>query len=480
MKTGFLKFKNRIRGGTVAKALVFGLSLGILAWSLLWLWDKQGMKQPDFLLYASIGGGVALFGFSFLLVILFPTEKRLAKRLDNSLHLHERVQTMVAFRSDEGEMAKLQREDTERILAETPLRAARKRALWVHLIAPLVAAALLITAVAMPTKMPEPPPPPVDPDFQLSAWQEQALKDLIETVKRSEMQAAPKGNTVAELESLLTQLRSAGKVSTMKNAVIQSIQNIKRSVNDYNTYDLVAEALQGSSNDTLKQLGQSIGALNALQVSSTLAFARDALLSGEESVTRVLAFSDACAAAFSSQTLASDNAFSLAFAAFAVAVRSGDAELSEISQDALREKLTKDINTFDAALVLALLSEYTNEKVADETVLRLMGIFGIAEAELPADARPKKNVTGEDGDYKPDEEDQVINSGGLGSGEQIFGSDDTIYDPERGEYVSYGDVIHSYYAKITEQIVDGNIPADIEQLLSDYFAALYDGSENKQ
>jgi len=114
-----------------------------------------------------------------------------------------------------------------------------------------------------------------------------------------------------------------------------------------------------------------------LQVSATLTSARDALLAGEGSAARILELSDACATALSSATLASDNAFGLAFAAFAEAVRSGEAELSELSAEALREKLTEDIKAFDAALALALLAEYTNEKVADDTVLRLMGIFGM-------------------------------------------------------------------------------------------------------
>ena len=62
----------------------------------------------------------------------------------------------------------------------------------------------------------------------------------------------------------------------------------------------------------------------------------------------------------------------------------------------------------------------------------------------------------------------------------IFGSDDTIYDPDREAYVTYGEVIGDYYARISELLVDGNLPAELQNALSDYFAILFNGSENKE
>ena len=62
----------------------------------------------------------------------------------------------------------------------------------------------------------------------------------------------------------------------------------------------------------------------------------------------------------------------------------------------------------------------------------------------------------------------------------IFGSNDTIYDPDRDAYVTYGEVIGGYYAKISELLVDGNLPPELEEALGDYFAILFNGSENKE
>ena len=37
-----------------------------------------------------------------------------------------------------------------------------------------------------------------------------------------------------------------------------------------------------------------------------------------------------------------------------------------------------------------------------------------------------------------------------------------------------------YYAKITEMLIDGASPEEIEEALSDYYAILYDGRKNEE
>ena len=59
------------------------------------------------------------------------------------------------------------------------------------------------------------------------------------------------------------------------------------------------------------------------------------------------------------------------------------------------------------------------------------------------------------------------------------GSYERYYDPETGRYVSYGEVINHYFAKITEMLADGSSPEEIEKALSAYYTALYDGSKKE-
>ena len=45
---------------------------------------------------------------------------------------------------------------------------------------------------------------------------------------------------------------------------------------------------------------------------------------------------------------------------------------------------------------------------------------------------------------------------------------------------AYGEVLKDYYARITELLVDGNLPPELEDALNDYFAILFNGSANKE
>ena len=69
--------------------------------------------------------------------------------------------------------------------------------------------------------------------------------------------------------------------------------------------------------------------------------------------------------------------------------------------------------------------------------------------------------------------------GGLGSGDAIYGSDDLIYDPDTNSYVTYGEVLNKYYAKIAELLLDGTLTEEEIEAVNEYFATLYDGSKKQ-
>ena len=128
----------------------------------------------------------------------------------------------------------------------------------------------------------------------------------------------------------------------------------------------------------------------------------------------------------------------------------------------------------------ALFIQATNEEVEDDTIYTLLSIFGMKASEVPENIfNNPDDPRGED-DYEEEDDLDHINSGGLGSGEMIFGSNDTIYDPDREAYVTYGEVLKDYYARITDLLVDGKLTPELEDALNDYFAILFNGSENRE
>ncbi len=469
----FRRFKRKIRVGAILRAVLFGLSLGVMTVAGLWLWAKLTMAEADFVRFAVIAAVPAVVGMGIWLILLWPTDRRLARRLDRSLSLGEKVQTMVAFRDDTGDMAALQRMDTERILSETPKRRVKGTATWLFIGLPILAVLCMVGTVLVPAKEPEAPPPVVDNNFYLSPWQEQALLDLIEEVRTSEMQEEPREGVVKQLESLLIQLKSIKKETSMKEAVVATIVKMDEIVENYNSCDLLAKALGQSLTEEVRTLGAAIGSLKALLIGDRMNLLSEALLAdgGRELAVEMGA---ALAVALESCSVTPTHETYAALSAWAEA-------LSAVTADTTDDAIGDIVAEADEAINAAVFLEATNAGVCEDAIYRLLTIFGLKTEDLPADmlTDPDDPSVGGSTD-KDDDEDDKVHAGGLGTGEMIYGSNDMIYDPETGKYVPYGEVLKHYYDRITEQLVDGNLSPELEELLSDYFAILFNGDPSKQ
>lgn len=479
MGKGFKKFSRKLRVGAVLRALGFGLSVGLLLTAAHLLLSRLAAAElhiPNALLAAGVA---TLLGAGVMFLVLLPTRKRMARRMDRSLALGEKVQTMVAFRHDDSPMAALQRADTDRILSETPRRRVKGVCTWLFCLLPLLGCAALGGTLLVPAAEPDQPPPVVDNTFSFTPWQQQALRDLIETVKTSELEEEPREAVVKELESLLIQLKAVKKESTMRETVVASIVDIDTIVDEHNTYDLVALLLCNSPVDGVGELGNSILSLRTLLINDTLDSLRESMKGDEgmgdpAAVASTLA-SGIGAALKTNTTVPATNGVITALEGMAAALEG----VSEAPAEGLQDVLDALFSEWGGELNNALYIQATNEQVGFDTVYSLMSIFGIQRAEVPESIFQKPDgSTSHEGDYddKPSDDD-TLHGGGLGTGEMIYGSNDMIYDPVTDRYVVYGEVLGDYYARITAQLVDGKLPEDLEAILTDYFAFLFDGSD---
>ena len=71
----------------------------------------------------------------------------------------------------------------------------------------------------------------------------------------------------------------------------------------------------------------------------------------------------------------------------------------------------------------------------------------------------------------------MLNTGGYGNADQLFGSNETVYDPETNTHVPYGVILNAYYAKVNEQLIAGGVSEDLQAFIEAYFSSLYDGSK---
>ncbi len=472
MGKGFRKFKRKLWFGTVVRALLAGLSVGAMAVAGQWLYAKLAICEVDLIRYALRAGVPALIAMTVVLICLWPTDRRLARRLDRHLGLGEKVQTMVAFRRDIGDMATLQREDTERILAATPRRRARGACTWLFAALPLVAAFCVVGTVLVPAKEPPAPPPVVDNTWYLDVFREQKLLDLIEEVKASDMEETPRESVVNELKRLLTTLKNVRKESYMKDEVLNSIRAVYTTVNDYNTYDIVAMAMMDTPITAVGDLGNSVLSRENLLISEQIR-AMYATLDVADRQTTAIALANAIEQAVTRSGVIADNDFAVSLVTTATALRG---VTDEMADDALEELCV----AAEDALTDSLEPQFINAGMRDYTVQRLMEIFGIPAEDLPPELIEDGYTPGDKGNYKPDDEDDQLHAGGLGSGEVIFGSDDTIYDPHTDEYIAYGEVLARYYATVKEYISGGSTSEELEDMLYDYFAMLSGGIDKDE
>lgn len=119
--------------------------------------------------------------------------------------------------------------------------------------------------------------------------------------------------------------------------------------------------------------------------------------------------------------------------------------------------------------------EEINEAVKDEVVSRLESIFG-----LKAEEEESRGYSEETETVDPDEDNKEVgDDGGFGTGDMIFGSNDLVIDPEADPgnnidsiKVPYGEIIDRYNAKIIEMIKNGEISEEMAQILLEYFEVL--------
>ena len=473
MSKEFLKFKRKMRLGAVLRSLSFGLGLGVLVAASLLLLSKLEFLSRSSAFCWLTGAAVALVATGASLILTLPTDKKLARRIDQKLALGEKVQTMVEFQGDGGVMVLLQKNDTEEILRNTPYKRIRGKHLWLHTLLPILACAAMVTTLLIPVGAFETPDVLVDPAYSMTAWQEQALKDLIKQVETSDMEPVPKEKVVAELQTLLGKIKSINKESEMKTVVISTIRNIDKAMEGYDTYQAVSERLLESPREDVREIGKYIGTLNAGALNEVLKQLK-------ETLPNPTAISDFAAALDESTTgmqVGANDGFFVTLELFrksleqASAIEDGEARAQAVEKAALDASLTFNVT---------LLCQYANRRVKNNTVHRLMEIFGISESELPEELLPEKGSSGEfDGSFDDGEDDEQNNTGGIGSGDMIYASNDTIYYPDDNVYTEYGNVINEYYARVAEKIVDGNISDEMKEILSDYFAILFDGSGNK-
>lgn len=502
----FSKIKQRIKRNAFLRSGILGGGLAVVAVSVPvvvfglmekavpWLWVILG----------GVGLGALLFGI--LLVCLYPFKKRLAKRLDRTLG-GEKTQTMVEFSESDDAMSVLQRQDTETRLGNLPKEVYGFKHAWQCIVAGCLALVTAVSATVV-SLLPEtdagddgsrPPAQEETGDmyFSFSDYQLAALYQLINEISTSNMSQGLKESSIAQLEGLIATLPNVVLRADMVSLVGGVITAIDQAVETVNKgYDL-ATAMTQTGQPLVMMLGNAVGSVELEIFAEYYQSCKDGfkpfteivLEEDEESNVQPKDGGEETPVTPEKGGLAKQNItqFSIALTSALVASNVSETDVLYTAIKGIHDQLfaiSLSISYFDTpswenridklfgdcmeSFVDAMTVEIANDETRDYIIHKLVEVFGLKSGEIPTISRdfvPAEIETG-------NENDDELNTGGLGTGDYNFPSDELVYNPATGEHVRYGELLAEYYNRYTEALKNGEIDEELEMILQAYFDML--------
>lgn len=148
----FLKVKRRFLTGAIVKSAVCGVSFGLFAVGLLLLIMKLNGIPFGIVWYVVAGIACALLCGGITFLFLKPSNKRVAKTVDDEFGLKEQVQTSLAFSRDSGDVILMQRERAEDAIRALPRRKVKFSKIWQYFVIGILAVALAVAGILVPGK----------------------------------------------------------------------------------------------------------------------------------------------------------------------------------------------------------------------------------------------------------------------------------------------------------------------------------------
>lgn len=467
MGKNFLRFKRKVKRGALISALLLGFGLGIILLSVLMLIFKLTAIELKPVYYV-LGGALSLIVSAVLYLIFSPSDKRLARRLDDTYELDEKISTMIEFKNDEGVFPTLQREDADRRLGEKPMKLMRSKQLVAAILVFTISIGCMAGALVVPAKAVG-EEPPIDA-FE-KEWLIVALEELILTVQNSYMCDELKSDTKDELTSLVDFVKDHDLMSEMKKEAITTIKDISAALAEVNTAVLIGEQFKKSANPNLAAIGKEMADLTGTGTRGAMEDFTDTF--ADTSYDDLSLLGDEISISLSISGVYNEDSIYQEFKTLAGEMKT-----------ASKTELVELFETAGKAISTELIAQNVNRATVSEVNTTLCNLFAISASELDSDIPiieddiDRGPASGEGGAGDKEDDDEIhVGSGGIGTGDAIYGSDDVIFDPDTNTYVPYGDIIDEYFGKANEQVLDGKTDDDISDAIENYFGSLYGGND---
>jgi hypothetical protein len=517
MNGNFNKIKKSFLVRSAIIVALAGICAALAVCGILLICFKLLAVDFDWWYYILIGIVVCgLVGY-LTYMLTRPTDKGVARKLDEDYSLEERAETMVEFADTDTAIAELQRRDAiERIssLKRKPSASTIVRCS----VASVVALALFVTGLVLPTKKVNDGNTPIigeddgnkDVAFTPTNYQLQRIEQLIEEVNASTLETSTKVKYVATLSQLLANLKVTSYESEKNNYVITAMNDISGTTVAVNSFNDIAAALGATTNVSALSLafvnstsvysngsgGKKISSISELEtkaeqndddIKELIAERVDVITTAVTSYTTALEFTQNFESNLSPYISDLSTALNTANSwtedeLYASIVTYRDA-LSEVLSAYNEGGIT--LNGSKSMITNAGDSFVTNSSVAlsKQTYVCMMGeyineilseLFGIS---LTSDDGNNSNSSSSGSGGS----DDSASSGGAGKGNLIYGSNDVIFYPEDGDYVIYGTVLNGvYYPTVNDLIRSGDLSEETNNVLYEYFQKLISGLGDSQ
>ena len=475
MKESFEKFKKKIVLEVLIKCIVSSLSIGLIAFSIPYIYIKIQNIEFNILYLILIALSLAVITFGIMFLIRKPNDKKVAKILDKEFNLNEKVQTMIEYENKDGLIINLQRNDTLSILSNTSIKKLTMKFSVFFFGLIIIAMSLCITAFAIPSEKSSNPIDEdteiVDPNYELDNWTIKALEDLIEYVENSNINSSLKTKYVSYLRDLIVELEESTKESEMKEQVLGVINNIKKELDIVNTNNEIYTVLKEAQYSFILTFAAQINKIDLVQIDNAL---DGFIIAISGSASAIAEVDNNFGQLLKNSNLDKKDEACIALINFANAIVE-----CQTSSD-VTEAVNAAVETHTSTILAAFTKQRENSDVSYYVIDTLYDIFGLEKesTNINPDYNPGNNsgYTDEEGEEKNPQNDTT---GGLGTGEVLFGSNDSFFDPESGRVV-YGDVLAKYQNDILAKIDEGIISEELEKYFEFYYDILIGTLEDEE
>ena len=468
MSDGLNRFERRLSLFAVIKSCIYGASSGLSLFALLWILFKREIIGLSPLYSVLIGLGVALLVGGVLFLIIRPTPKRVARYIDLEFSLGERAQTMLAYSEGEGAMLEHQRRDTESRMAAIPTSRLKFKRIWASCVAIVLALSFILAGVLVPAVSAPGEEIPIVDEYEKN-WRIAELKQLITRVSSDRFaEEGLRTGIVASIEDLIDEIEATDQEPKMKQAAINSVKSLKALLLEYNSSELISKAFLGSGDAVMEAIGNAITKLSDSTLSGAFEDMIDAVDSATDSSIALSLYRGKLSAILSSVEISGDTDAlydSLLMLANGMnnILDGGSGDLDDLCEEV------------GAAASLAFLQESDNQRISNIAINEIIRIFSITDDELKEEGVEPPPSADTDTPVTPPEDDNDDeltgdNTGGYGSGDNMVGSDDSVYDPDLDMITKYKEVINKYYSIFDNQ--SGEISEEIAEIARKYFDLL--------